>query len=398
MHYTLEIMQHTGRATSDKILLKPEKDEAFISLKRKRVCEILSEQRLAINFRDFKSLRSSTTVAEIRRIDSIDSFSSFVAAAATENDSQSGGCEKLDDATIDRSNNLSSLPQELLLKITSFIGPRSSTLIKLSLVDKRFNSLMSRVGAAMLVRAKANFQILLPKLNPVESNLCLFMRHTQSHHEIQNKCQVLRKILKKDFVVGCCFGPIIVRSLRDDQSKEQDTISTSTTSSNADAATARAVSIEEINSALDISLELMGQDVISYFLDNCNLTINDVDKDLISSERRNIIQHCSESLEFQVLSLAGQCGAKVYKFLKMQQAIQGCWDMENGSIKATADHADIDRMDRARLLMQFVICRDLELAKKDAQLGFRRKRLAVGRSGIIIQHGLMQSLLARYQR
>lgn len=390
------------------MLLKYGREQACISHKRKRVCEMLDEDRLDMNLRAFKSLKSATAPSDLQRIDSFSSF--FV---VPEHDlqpkSRTDSVRRRRDSE-DRLDNLSSLPQELILKTISFLGPRSNTLVHLSLVDKRFQRLMTRVGAAALARAKANFRILLPKLNPVESNLCLFMRHSQSHHEIQSKCQQLKKILRKDFVLGCCFGPIIVRSLETDRDQDrakgqQDVASTSSSTSisnnisaAADAAADRAVSTGEIDSALDIALELMGQDVISYFLESCKLTISDVDRDLVSSERRNIIQHCAENLEFQVLSLAGQCGAKVYKYIKMQQAIQGCWDMDHGVLKPTASRDDVHRMDRARLLMQLVICRDFELARKDAQLGFRRKRLAIRRNGIIVHHdlNLIHSLFARF--
>lgn len=353
-----------------------------ISHKRKRIVDILDRERLDEDLHDYKAVRTTTPRTEIIRVDSFTSLQ-----MTTEIESRKCALDKFDISS-NSTCNLSCLPQELALKVISYIGPRSSTLIQLSQVDKRFHCLMSRVGAAMLLRAKSNFRILLPKLNSIESDLCLFMRHSQSHYEIQRKCKVLRDILKKDFIVGCNFGPIIVRSLRSDGSKAENVTSTPV-----EDASRTAVSIEEINFALDIALELMGQDVLSYFLDNCNLTVNDVDRNLLDCERQNIIQHCSENLEFQVLSLAGQCGAKVYKYMKMQQAIRGCWDMNYGSIKSTADHADIRRVDRARLLMQLVICRDIELAQKDAQLGHRRKRLAVGRSGIIIEPGLIQSLL-----
>lgn len=362
------------------------KDTTAISLKRKRTCGLHSDDR-DTNISQSKIRRSPAVSDKLGRVDS---FSTFI--IASEKESELLACQSISAPSYQVSNDLSSLPQELVLKIISYIGPKSTTLISLSSVDKRFHSLMSRVGDAMLNRAKRNFRILLPKLKPVESNLCLFLRHTFSHHSIQSKCNTLKDILEKDFIVGFCLGPIIVRSVVEQRKPQSNDLSTHSRP------TASAVSLEEIDSALDISLQLMGLDVLSFFLHDQNVTFDDIDKSLILSERLNIIQHCSETLEYQVLSLAGQCGAKVYKYMKMRQIIKGCWDVNNGKIKDSAEIGDVRRMDRARLLMQLVVCRDMELARQDAKLGYGRKRLAVGRNRVVLQHNLIESLSFIYSR
>jgi len=308
-------------------------------------------------------------------------------------------------------------------------------LLKISQLNKDINKLMTRVGDAMLIKTHSNFRVLLPKLHPVESSLSLFMRHAICCKQIKRKCIELKAILDKDFIVGCCLGPIVIRSQRDrrtqDSPKTRNALSladsspsTNTVHINGDdnivnqVCSRNAVTVKEIDVALSISLELMNQDALSYFLSSGHVKIQDVNENLISSsERLSIIQHCSEQLENLVLSLAGQCGAKVYKYLKMRQFINGSigFDLNDPTSntrsnhtnvitnyptiadaahcnqppsKTAAEYAEADRMDRARLLMQLVICRDLKLALIK---GPSRMRLA-SRSGVLLKHSLIESV------
>jgi len=233
---------------------------------------------------------------------------------------------------------------------------------------------MAQVGDAMLLKAQANFRMLLPKLHPLESTLSLFIRHIRCYTDIQTKCLKLKRILAKDFVVGCCLGSIVIRSIKSGQYE-------SSSESSLPTKTHEVVSIEEVDAALDMSLELLGQDALSYFLSSGNLMLGDVDLNLVASKRRNILQHCSESMENNILSLVGQCGGKVYKFMKMRHITRDNWFSTGADIEAPCDYADVDRMDRARLLMRLVICRDLELSEH----GQGRRNFSIGRGGALSQ-------------
>ena len=293
----------------------------------------------------------------------IDSYSCLIAATTDHKKIHTG-----------KASHLRNLPEELILQIISFVGPRSSTLVALSQVDKDFHSLMTRVGDAMLVRARSNFRILLPKLHLKESGLSLFIRHARACKNIQRMCDELKQILDKDFVVCCSLGPIVVRSLQSDAAMA---------GGSDNLIKKPAVSLKEVDTALELALELLGQDALSYFLASHNVTIPDVDKDLIYADRRSIIQHCSERIENQVLSLAGQCGGKVYKFIKMRQVIR------NGLVEdKRAERRDLDYLNRARLIMQLVLCRDLELTEQDIELGKDRRRFSVCRHRIVLQNSV----------
>jgi len=339
------------------------------------------------------SPQSSTSTNKIQRIDS---YSSLVACNILIDDDIQDNANAINNAS---SHGLAGLPQELVFKIISYIGPRSSSLLNMSQLDTHFHRLMTRVGDAMLIRAQSNFRILLPKLHPVESSLSLFMRHARCCKEIESKCNQLKHILAKDCIVGSILGPVVVRSLRvtSPQGILQNNSDNNNNSDNHNkpVCVMNAVTLEEIDTALTIALEIIGQDVLSYFLATRHVMIKDVDENLIASERRNIIQHCSATLENRVLSLAGQCGGKVYKYIKMRQIIRtGCSNIDDTNDlggKESAESKDEERMDRARLLMQLVICRDLELAKQDAEhgmsmsMGMGRRRFLVGGSRIFVQ-------------
>ncbi len=345
------------------------------------------------------------------------------------------------------SASLSDLPEELVLKIVSFIGPRCSSLVHLCNVNRTFHKLLISLGDALLVsaRTRRSFRMLLPKLHPTESSLCHFMRHTRCSHDIMMKCAQLRRILDKDFIVPCRFGPIVVRNRNESVSLDPSNphmnishihINHASAASEADDASASIINsairsrnvsailraspvstyhmnrnnkpptqpyshpdaqpsasrstptpsianpiptpitMEDIDEALEIALQLICQDSLSYFLNihtyppskSRHITFLDVDRKLLASEdRKCILQHCAASLEHQVLSLAGQAGGKIYKYMKMRHIVltNQCNYLTLHENNMKED--DMKRLDRARLIMECVICRDLELVRQEEE-------------------------------
>lgn len=339
---------------------------SLLSCKRKRVQSLHKDVSMLRSYSLVRIGHCQTSTSKMQRVDS---YSSLVTEEST-------------DFTIDSdfsaSSNLSGLPQELILMIISYLGPQSNSLLKMAQVHKRLYHTMAQVGDALLLKAQANFRTLLPKLHPLESTLSLFIRHIRCYTDIQTKCLQLKRILAKDFVVGCCLGSIVIRSIKSGQDASSSEASFANVKN-------EVVSIEEVDAALDMSLELVGQDALSYFLSSGSLMIGDVDLNLLTSRRRNVIQHCSESMEHSILSLVGQCGGKVYKFMKMRHITRdalfsiGADAVDTADIEAPCDYADVDRMDRARLLMRLVICRDLQLAEQ----GQGRRNFPIGRGGAL---------------
>ncbi len=347
------------------------------------------------------------------------------------------------------SASLTDLPEELVLKIVSFIGPRCSSLVHLCNVNRTFHKLLISLGDALLdsARTHRSFRMLLPKLHPTESSLCHFMRHTRCSHDIMMKSAQLRRILDKDFIVPCRFGPIVVRnrnesvsldpsnphmnishihinhssgaaaSEADDASASiinsairsrnvsailraspmsmhhmnrnnkphtqpyahpdaQNRASASTPTSSTMNYLPTPITMEDIDEALEIALQLICQDSLSYFLNvhtyppskSRHITFLDVDRKLLASEdRKCILQHCAASLEHHVLSLAGQAGGKIYKYMKMRHIVltNQCNYLTLHENNMNKD--DVKRLDRARLIMECVICRDLELVRQEEE-------------------------------
>lgn len=322
---------------------------------------------------------------------------------------------------------LSNLPEELIYKMLSYIGPASNSLIHFSQVNKQFYDLLqNKIGLIMINGTKNQFRSLLPKLSFNESNLCWFVRHVQCCWDIRQRLIYLKTILDKDF---CIFldcrvsrNQATTNHRRPSSSSHADMIVTSSSTLPSTSCPTKlnkgsydAISPEEVDISLNLALSLMKGDPMKGEIGKDGLGINAFLNSFssgspplvatkptfpIKSKDKSIIQYCSESLENLVLILCGKCGGKAFKFAKMRlwlrnevglefvsdvkeclnnkcshgdicsisdASISGEMQQENVSneeIRTMAKAKDEDRMNKARLLMQLVISRELELSRQ----------------------------------
>ena len=329
---------------------------------------------------------------------------------------------------------LSNLPEELFYKMRSYIGPASNSLIHFSQVNKQFYDLLqNKIGLIMINGTKNQFRSLLPKLSFNESNLCWFVRHVQCCWDIRQRLIYLKTILDKDF---CIFldcrvnrNQATTNHRSPSSSPHADMIVTSSSTppsascpSKINTGSYDAISPEEVDISLDLALSLMKGDPMKGEIGKDGLGINAFLKSYsfgsplvatkptfpIKSKDKSIIQYCSESLENLVLILCGKCGGKAFKFAKMRlwlrnevglefvsdvkecinikrsrgetylisdASISGGMQQENVSHEEICNMAkakDEDRMNKARLLMQLVISRELELSRQRQRHNMQR--------------------------
>jgi hypothetical protein len=254
---------------------------------------------------------------------------------------------------------LSILPEEILLNIVSFLEPRSMSLTSLAKLNREFYMLMSNIGDSMLQCARSSFRFILPKLDPKESNLSLFIRHVQASDDIKMKCRELKRITQKNFVVPSCFGPIVIKKVkRNAESSEDET-------KHRDEATS-----EEIDQALSLAIELVAQDSLSHFLAKGKIRLNQLDPSIVHSSRMNLISCCPKFVENHVMALVGYFSGKVYKYIRTRQAVRSGFEMQSigrehgdevfdyilpDEMNASDSYKDMNRIYHARLLMQLAI-------------------------------------------
>jgi predicted nucleic acid-binding Zn-ribbon protein len=293
------------------------------------------------------------------------------------------------------------VPKEIFFKIISFIGPSSPTLITLTQLNTRYRKIMKEVCDAMLVRAKSSYRILLPQIYRNESLMSLCTRHVRCCQDIMEKCNILKSILEKDFLRGCLIeafarGSISIPTVstvgktrddgtspsRSDTNEIADTGASAGTTENSthddvgksNNSPKAPVTSNDIDKALEITLELLGADNVSYFLSNKNpaqqlqnLPSTDVlHPTFLTNGRTNIIQYFSEKIENQILSLCGKCGGKIFKYVKMMSLLQS-QGMNLAPMASNTIHRwkDEERLDRARLVMQLVVHRFLVMERSD---------------------------------
>ena len=252
------------------------------------------------------------------------------------------------------------LPQDIVLVILSYIGPISPTLLSVSQLTRQHSLLMSQLGHSMLLRARSTFRFLLPKTHPQESHMSLSIRHARCYRDIRDKCKTLKTILDKDFIVGCIVDSIPSLETTLDAGNN---ISAKTRRSSRNINLRGSVTSQEVDIAIHTALELLGAepDALPCTKD---LSLECVKRNPDSFMKRNITKNCSSTLESKILALCGRCGGKVFKYVKMRlwlrsEGVRFHVDSEGKDTQCF----DEERMDKARLIMQLVICRDLELSR-----------------------------------
>jgi hypothetical protein len=188
------------------------------------------------------------------------------------------------------------------------------------------------------------------------------IRHARCYRDIRDKCKALKAILDKDFIVGCIVDSI--------PSLETTGITNNISAKNQESQNnGRSISLrgsvtsQEVEMAIHIALDLLGAEPESLPIRK-GISLDCVKRNPESFMKRNIIKKCSSKLEGKILALCGRCGGKVFKYVKMR-----LWLRSEG-VRFHVDSQgkdtqcfDEDRMDKARLIMQLVICRDLELSR-----------------------------------
>lgn len=260
---------------------------------------------------------------------------------------------------------LSILPEDVLLNVVSFLGPRSISLTSLTKVNREFNMLMTKVGDSMLQCATKSFRSILPKLDPVESSLSLSIRHVQACDDIKMKYRELKRITEKNFVVPSCFGPIVIKKVKRNFGTPEDE------TNHQDEATP-----EEIDQALSLAIELVAQDSLSHFLAKGKLRFNQLDPSVIHSSRMNLINCCPKFVENHIMALVGYFSGKVYKYIRIRQAVRSGYEMQSigrehgdevsnyippDEMNSSDSYKDMNRIYHTRLLMQVAI---KQIAKK----------------------------------
>lgn len=283
------------------------------------------------------------------------------------------------------------IPKEIFLKIISFIGPTSPTLLSLSQVNKHYAHLMKQVGEAIMVRAEVSYRTLLPKMNSDEPLLSICTRHVRCFQDIMKKCNTIKKILDKSFAKGCLDealtrGYISQNSVQEVTTAmiERNLISATGTESSISSSTRETkndststsdpshVKLSDIDQALNLALDLLGCDNINYFIENnANLPIplEHVDPSFLTIGRKSILEFFKENIEHQILTLCGKCGGKVFKYCKMMKILQehdrnnGIDDPSSFSSGIIQSYKDEERYDRSRLVMQLVVHRFLTIER-----------------------------------
>jgi hypothetical protein len=92
---------------------------------------------------------------------------------------------------------LGELSPDLFCNILGFLGATSTSLVSLSLVNKRFRSTMTTIGDAMLPRALTHFRKPLRPKSAIESSTSLFIRHATICERVLSDLAHLRSVLGK---------------------------------------------------------------------------------------------------------------------------------------------------------------------------------------------------------
>ena len=260
-----------------------------------------------------------------------------------------------------------SLPQELFCKIVAFIGPTSNSLCALGQITRDHRAVMTTIGDAMLPRAKLRFRTPLPPMKDCESSISLFVRHSRVAKEVHDNLEVLSGVLKKDF-------PVVDIPPLDDGMKYSSELSL-THNAAPPALIPNDIDIvkpAEVDTALNLALCLLGAGEQHYF--------GDMDRAIETANNA-----ATTALEWRVSSLCGQLGAKAYKYAKSrifspsdddmfsayavtdEMPFEDESDDEQDSYFESSDAEeaeDMKRMDKASLVMQLVVLRDMDAARQ----------------------------------
>lgn len=242
-----------------------------------------------------------------------------------------------------------SLPQELFFSIVGYLGPTSPTLCILAQVTKSHRNMMKTVGDVMLPVAKARFRIPLPPKSACESSTSLFVRHARVAKDVHDNLLVLEETIRKEFPT--------LETIKDAAQCNADKIVTSC----------------EVDHALDIALCLLGAGHHSNLFSESSFESSY----LVARISNNA---ATTALEWKVSKLCAALGAKSYKYAKVmmcesaeEQIYSACFQVtdeyneEEDDLSIDSHHSldeDMNRLDKACMIMQLTIAKDLETARQ----------------------------------
>lgn len=249
------------------------------------------------------------------------------------------------------------LPQELFCSIVGYLGPTTATLCSLARVSKSHRNMMNTIGDVMLPAAKSRFRIPLPPKSIYESSICLFVRHARIAKDVYDNLLVLEETLQKDFPT--------LETVKD-TAHCNDNVYTTVTSS-------------EVDHALDIALCMLGAGQHSNLFSESSLGSSYLAARIANSA-------ATTALEWRVSKLCAALGAKAYKYAKAMMCdpaeeqfnsayfqVTDEYNQEEDEISMESHHSedeDMNRLDKACMVMQLTVAKDLETA--------RQVRLATG--------------------
>ena len=277
------------------------------------------------------------------------------------------------------------LPYETFLHVTSYLGP-STSLTSMACVNRRYNRFLTRIGDIMLRKARRCFRHppLLPLASPndgtdtthKESSISIFVRYSSHCSHIHHRLEILRNLLLLGDNKDAC-------ATRQDcggrpAKRFRKTVEPPTTKNHGPCIAAAcssakpSISSHNVDKALEIATDLLTE------LSNS-----------MSFPEHHI--SCSYALEARILATAGKVGGVVYKHSKgTLELLEHEMILGNGSggggddglvhseeddnVSSLGDGVskeiqkqislDMERIDRARVLMQKVMFHKLLLENK----------------------------------
>jgi hypothetical protein len=98
-------------------------------------------------------------------------------------------------STHETQTSLEELAPDVFCNVLDFLGAASKSLVRLSLVNKRFRKIMLTIGDFMLPRALLHFRQPLPPKSAIESSTSLFIRHARICSRVLSDLEHLRHVL-----------------------------------------------------------------------------------------------------------------------------------------------------------------------------------------------------------
>ena len=286
------------------------------------------------------------------------------------------------------------LPYETFLHVASYLGPTAS-LPAMARVNRRYNRFLSRIGDIMLRKARRCFRNPLPMAVPnttatiistrtcrKESSISIFVRYSSHCSHIHNRLEILRNLLLLgDGNKDACVTRQDYDGDQRPAKRFRKTIKTVPTISNHDSlrvatlcSTQPSISSHNVDEALDVATALITELSNSLSFPGHHLA-------------------CSYALEARILAMAGKVGGVVYKHSKGTLEMLehemflgngvGDGDDDDGIVYCEEDNnnssspadgvskeiqkqisLDVERIDRARVLMQKVMFHKLLLENK----------------------------------